>query len=106
LPPIVAVWIIALPLADMARVMLSRILRSQSPFLADRIHLHHLLIARGYSSNRVVMTMAALSIAGGAIGVSGWKLGVPDFALFYAFVAALAAYCIVLRGGHAAGDNS
>lgn len=106
LPPIVAVWIIALPLADMARVMLSRILRNQSPFLADRIHLHHLLIARGYSSNRVVLTMAGLSIACGAIGISGWKLGVPDYALFYVFIAALAVYCIALRGSHAAGDTA
>lgn len=97
LPPMVAVWIIALPLADMARVMLARLLRGQSPFVADRMHLHHLLIARGYSSNRVVVTMAALSIASGGIGIAGWKLGIPDYALFYAFIILLAAYCIALR---------
>jgi UDP-GlcNAc:undecaprenyl-phosphate GlcNAc-1-phosphate transferase len=101
LPPIVAVWILALPLADMARVMLTRMLRGQSPFLADRIHLHHLLIARGFSNNRVVMTMAGLSAAGGVIGIAGWKLGVPDYALFYAFIVVLAIYCFKFRGSHA-----
>jgi UDP-GlcNAc:undecaprenyl-phosphate GlcNAc-1-phosphate transferase len=97
LPPIAAVWIIALPLADMARVMLSRMLRGQSPFLADRIHLHHLLIAKGLSSNRVVLIMAALSFSSGAVGIGGWHLGIPEYALFYAFIATLAAYCIALR---------
>ena len=97
LPPIVAVWIIALPLADMARVMLTRILRNQSPFVADRIHLHHLLITRGYSNNRVVLTMAALSATAGGAGIGAWKLGVPEYVLFYAFIFALAAYCLALR---------
>ncbi len=102
LPPMVAVWIIALPLADMARVMLTRILRNQSPFLADRIHLHHLLIGRGYGSNRVVLIMTAMSAAAGGIGICAWRLGVPDYVLFYAFITFLAVYCIVLRGDGAA----
>lgn len=101
LPSIVAVWVLALPLADMARVMLTRILRGQSPFLADRIHLHHLLIARGFSNNRVVMTMAGLSVAGGGIGIGSWALGVPEYALFYAFMILLAVYCFIFRGSHA-----
>lgn len=105
LTPMAAVWIIALPLADMARVMLARILRNQSPFLADRRHLHHLLIARGYSSNRVVATMVALSMVAGGIGIAGWKLSIPDFALFYTFIILLAVYCFALRDGQSANQN-
>lgn len=96
-PPMAAVWIIALPLADMARVMFLRMARGNSPFLADREHLHHVLLARGWSPNMVVLAMTALSAAGGAIGVGAWSLGVPDWALFYTFIAMLACYCIALR---------
>lgn len=96
-PPIAAVWIIALPLMDMARVMFTRMLRGQSPLVADRIHLHHLLLARGFGTGQVLALMSGFSFAGGAIGIAAWQLGVPDWAMLYTFLATLAAYCLALR---------
>ena len=41
--------------------------------------------------------MAALSATAGGAGIGAWKLGVPEYVLFYAFIFALAAYCLALR---------
>ena len=96
-PPMTAVWIIALPLLDMARVMFTRMRRGQSPFIADRIHLHHLLLARGLGSGQVVALMSGFGFTGGAIGIAAWRLGLPDWAMFYAFLMMLGVYGYALH---------
>jgi UDP-GlcNAc:undecaprenyl-phosphate/decaprenyl-phosphate GlcNAc-1-phosphate transferase len=87
LPPIVCMWILAVPLLDMARVMFVRVRKRISMFEADREHLHHLLLERGvpvYATAWIMMGVAALA---GAVGLAAWRLGVPDWALSYAFIA-------------------
>jgi len=66
-------------------------------FDGDREHLHHYLIARGYSVSRTVAILMAASAVTGAIGIGAWQLGVPDWVMFYLF-AALAAS--VLRAAY------
>ena len=97
MPPIACVWILAVPLLDMARVMFLRLLRRTDMFDGDREHLHHYLIARGYSVSRTVAILMAASAVTGAIGIGAWQLGVPDWVMFYLF-AALAAS--VLRAAY------
>jgi UDP-GlcNAc:undecaprenyl-phosphate GlcNAc-1-phosphate transferase len=87
LPPIVCMWILAVPLLDMARVMFVRLRKQISMFEADREHLHHLLLERGvpvYAAAWIMMGIAALA---SVAGVGAWQLGVPDWALSYAFIA-------------------
>jgi UDP-GlcNAc:undecaprenyl-phosphate GlcNAc-1-phosphate transferase len=90
LPPIVCMWILAVPLLDMARVMFVRLHKRISMFEADREHLHHLLLERGvpvHATAWIVMGIAALA---GAVGLGAWRLGVPDWAISYAFIALFA----------------
>ncbi len=42
--PVISAGILAIPLFDTARVMFIRLLRNQSPFKADRRHMHHMLL--------------------------------------------------------------
>ena len=65
LRPVTALYIIAVPLIDMANVIIRRIKSGQSPFLADRQHLHHLLEACGLSHKRslIVISVAASILA-------------------------------------------
>ena len=98
LPPIACVWILAVPLLDMTRVMFLRTLRRGDVFDADREHLHHMLLARGVSPHRASLLLAAASALCGAIGVGGWRLGLPDGVLTYAFLAVLA---VVIASAHA-----
>lgn len=91
LPPIVCVWILAVPLLDMARVMFERLRRRQDLFDADREHLHHFLLARGLSHHHAALAMIGLSALTGAIGIGAWRLGVPESLLTYLFFAVLVA---------------
>jgi len=81
IPPIVAVWIIGVPLVDMSSVMLLRLFQGHSPFHADRQHIHHVLLDAGYSVAQVVAIMAATSAAFGLIGLLLHRAGAPEWLL-------------------------
>ncbi|MEU5091680.1 MraY family glycosyltransferase [Streptomyces sp. NPDC021356] len=49
--------IIALPIADLSMAVVRRMLRGQSPFAADREHLHHRLLRIGHTHPRAVAVM-------------------------------------------------
>jgi UDP-GlcNAc:undecaprenyl-phosphate GlcNAc-1-phosphate transferase len=100
MPPIAGVWILAVPLLDMGRVMFVRVFRRVDPFDADREHLHHYLTDRGVSVFNTSLVLAAASVLGGAVGIGGWRLGVPDWVMFY-FFAALAVVLVAAAYRHA-----
>lgn len=95
LAPIAAVWFLALPLIDMAVVIIRRLSRGQSPFRAGRDHFHHMLIAAGFSPSTTVLIILALSLALAAGGFLAWRAGMPQHLMFYAFVALLAVSCML-----------
>ena len=87
LPPIVCMWILAVPLLDMARVMFVRLRKRISVFEADREHLHYVLIERGVPAYATTWTLMAIAALGGAVGIGAWHLGVPDLVMSYTFIA-------------------
>ena len=86
LAPITCMWILAVPLLDMARVMLVRMLRGTSMVRPDRAHLHHLLLDRGVAPQNAALILIGASVLSGALGVGGWRLGAPEWALSWAFI--------------------
>jgi UDP-GlcNAc:undecaprenyl-phosphate GlcNAc-1-phosphate transferase len=87
--PITAVWFLALPLIDMGVVIARRLARGHSPFRAGRDHLHHMLIAAGMSPGAAVLLVLFLGLALAATGFFAWRAGVPEYWLFFGFVALL-----------------
>jgi UDP-GlcNAc:undecaprenyl-phosphate GlcNAc-1-phosphate transferase len=80
-PPVVVLWILALPIIDGTSVVIRRLLQGVNPMRADHRHLHHLLQAAGLS---VTASVAVLLLAGltlGGIGVVGWRLGLSSIVL-------------------------
>ncbi|MEU6478449.1 MraY family glycosyltransferase [Streptomyces sp. NPDC047017] len=72
IPLLMPLTIIAIPAADFVFAVVRRTWRGQSPFAADRGHLHHRLLQIGHSHSRAVLIMyfwAAL-IGFGALGYS------------------------------------
>ncbi len=55
--PIIAVVILVIPIFDTIRVFSIRILRGKSPFKADRLHMHHLLIDNNLSHMQASFTL-------------------------------------------------
>lgn len=60
--PIFAMAILAYPLIDTLRVFLSRTVKGNSPFEADRNHLHHKLQDKGYGHKKVVLIIYIFNI--------------------------------------------
>lgn len=92
LPPVTAVWIAAIPLFDLCAAILRRDLAGTTPMTPDRRHVHHLLLALGLSPASAVMLLQGVGLLVGFVGVLGWRLGVPDYAMFWSLVALFAAY--------------
>jgi UDP-GlcNAc:undecaprenyl-phosphate GlcNAc-1-phosphate transferase len=105
LPPMACVWILAVPLLDMARVMFVRIRRRADMFDADREHLHHFLLDRGIAPHHAALIMIGASVVSGAIGVGAWRLGIPEWVTTYAFVAVLAALLVSAYLGERGGGG-
>ncbi|MFE7328672.1 MraY family glycosyltransferase [Streptomyces sp. NPDC057565] len=72
IPLLLPLTIIAIPAADLVLAIVRRTWKGQSPFAADRGHLHHRLLEIGHSHSRAVLIMYFWSalIAFGAVGYS------------------------------------
>ncbi|HYG39902.1 MAG TPA: MraY family glycosyltransferase [Cytophagales bacterium] len=60
--PAICVGILIIPIVDTLRVSIIRILNGKSPFSPDKNHLHHRLIALGFSQMQSVLILAVLNI--------------------------------------------
>ncbi|MFJ4187730.1 MraY family glycosyltransferase [Kitasatospora sp. NPDC089509] len=90
IPLLLPLTVIALPLADLLLAVVRRTWAGQSPFAADKRHLHHRLLQVGHSHSRAVLIMyfwAAL-IAFGTVAFSVTNTG-------RAVVLTLAGLCLV-----------
>ena len=97
IPAIVPVWFLAVPLLDMGLVILRRILKGRSPFLAGRDHLHHILLVAGYRPSTVVYIAMGIATLLGGSAMLAWHLRVPDWILFYAFLVFLGVGYLISR---------
>ncbi|WP_051938298.1 glycosyltransferase family 4 protein [Ghiorsea bivora] len=68
-PPISIAIILALPVSDTLLVMSRRILQGKSPVSADRTHLHHRLLAVGFSHSAVVTMIYLLAFFFGLLAL-------------------------------------
>ena len=59
--PVIAISMISIPVLDTLRVMLVRILNKKSPFIADRNHLHHILLDSGMTHLRTSLFLTLIN---------------------------------------------
>jgi len=93
--------ILGLPILDTLTVMVLRILRGQSPFKADRTHIHHKLLALGFDHHEAV---ALIYCAQALLFLAAWFLRFESdliiLAVFLLFAAAfLATLLLADRAG-------
>lgn len=94
--PIVAVWILGVPLVDMSSVMLLRVFQGRSPFHADHQHMHYVLLDAGYSVGQVVAIMTATSAGFGLAGLLLHEAGAPEWVLAATALALWGVHLLVL----------
>lgn len=90
--PALGPWLVALPILDCLTLIVRRRLSGRSPFAADRDHLHHLWLDRGWSVSRVVGAMLTLHLTLALLGLALQRLGVPDLGLIGLFLVLLGAH--------------
>lgn len=95
--PVTALWLIAIPLMDMAAIMLRRILKGQSPFLADRDHLHHIFMRAGFSPRQALLIITLASVFLAIIGLTGEWLRIPEVVMFGSFLLLFGLYSYMLQ---------
>lgn len=97
MPSVLLLYAAALPVMDMVTVSVRRLLRGVSPMRADRTHLHHLLLYKGFSVELSVPMLWALDAAVAALGLLLWRLGASAGVLLLVFIGLLLAKMAWLR---------
>lgn len=91
--PVLALWLIPVPVIDCLVLIVRRFRHGRSPFAADRNHVHHLMRDAGFSTVQLVLTLAGFSLLGGLLVGQAMRLDVPNPLLMGLFVAAWAGWC-------------
>lgn len=99
LAPVTALWIFAIPLMDTVRLMGGRMLRGTSPFTPGRDHLHHILLRSGLSVTQTVAAIVAAAALLAGVGITAQTFGVPEGAMFVAFLSLFAFYTWAITRG-------
>ncbi len=96
LRPVTALWLIAVPLMDMAAIMIRRVRRGDSPFKPDREHLHHIFQRLGFSSFQTLMIICSIASAYASFGIYGEMANIPEYVMFYLFISCFFIYAYFL----------
>ena len=94
--PITAVYLLGLPLFDMAFTTLRRVLKGKSPIRADNTHIHDLLRELGLSGKRALLLIGAAGASIPFMGLMLAKAGTPESYQFSILVGAFILYCVVM----------
>lgn len=94
--PVTALWLIALPLMDMAAIMIRRLKQGKSPFKPDREHLHHICQRLGCSPTQTLILICSIASVFAGVGIFGEVFVIPEFLMFYSFLVVFTGYLLVL----------
>ncbi|RBW46946.1 undecaprenyl-phosphate alpha-N-acetylglucosaminyl 1-phosphate transferase [Psychromonas sp. B3M02] len=90
--PVIALWLMAVPVMDMIANIIRRVNAKQSPFQADRGHLHHKLQDLGLSDKQVLIFISVLALITVSIGVMAEIAKVPDVVMSLSLIILFTAY--------------
>lgn len=96
-PPVMAIWMIAIPLMDMGAIMIRRLRKGESPFQPDRNHLHHILMRAGFSAREALVMILILASLTSLLGYTLLQAGISEWNLMLVW--------LVLFGFYSAGIN-
>jgi len=82
--------ILAVPLVDMSAVILDRLRSGNSPFIADKRHLHHRLLEAGLSHRSTVLFIYVLTLWAGSLALV--VAGIPSGPVYAGAATVLLAY--------------
>ncbi|MGR5195420.1 UDP-N-acetylglucosamine--undecaprenyl-phosphate N-acetylglucosaminephosphotransferase [Vibrio rotiferianus] len=94
--PVTALWLIAVPLMDMAAIMIRRIRRGDSPFKPDREHLHHIFQRLGLGPKQTLVAICFIASLYAGFGIYGEATNISEATMFVLFISCFVIYSIIL----------
>lgn len=85
--PVLALWFVPIPIMDCLVLMVRRLRQRKSPFIADRNHIHHLMMDGGFGPTQAALVLAFFSLVCGLVAGQAMRLDVPNPLLLAAFFA-------------------
>lgn len=83
--PALVLWFVPVPVMDTLVLMVRRLRNGHSPFIADRNHIHHLMLEAGFGPTQAGLVLAGFSLLCGLFAAQALRLDVPEPVLLLAF---------------------
>ncbi|HRO63706.1 MraY family glycosyltransferase [Thermomonas sp.] len=84
--PVLALWLLPIPVMDCLVVSVRRMRQGRSPFFADRTHIHHILQDAGFGPTRAALHLTWFSLLCGLLVGQAMRMDVPHPVLLVLFV--------------------
>lgn len=95
--PVMALWLMGLPLIDMVGIMIRRIRKGQSPLKADRNHLHHILLHAGFTHREALLLMVVTNLGIVFMGIVAEMAKLPEWLMMAIYLMLFAGYSCSLN---------
>lgn len=94
--PVMALWLMGLPLIDMVGIMIRRIRKGQSPLKADRNHLHHILLHAGFTHREALLLMVVTNLGIVFVGILAEVAKLAEWSMMAIYLLLFAVYTLSL----------
>ena len=95
--PVLALWLLPIPVMDCLVLIVRRLQEGRSPFAAGRDHIHHLMQDAGFGPTRAAMWLAVFSLLCGLAVGQAMRTDVPNPVLLGLFVALCIGWYLLTR---------
>lgn len=84
--PVLALWLIPIPVMDCLVLTVRRTREGRSPFAAGRDHIHHFMQDAGFGPTQAAIALAFFSLCTGLVAGQMMRLDVPNSLILLAFL--------------------
>lgn len=94
--PVTLLFFAALPIIDMLAIIVRRMRKGKSPFVADRDHIHHIFMRGGLTPRQTLLVLVSLSVLSAMCGFILEFLNLPDLIILISFGCLCAGYSFMV----------
>lgn len=84
--PVLALWLLPVPVMDCLVLIVRRLKERRSPFAAGHDHIHHIMQDAGFGPTRAALWLTVFSLSCGLVIGQAMRLDVPNLLLLLLFV--------------------
>ena len=95
--PVLALWLLPIPVMDCLILIVRRLQEGRSPFSAGRDHIHHFMQDAGFGPTNAALWLTAFSLLCGLLAGQAMRLDVPHPVLLAAFLLLCVGWYLLTR---------